>query len=182
MVFSLHRIDDNNTCRKNGWQFLLRAPREDNLHCLSKQPPPPLPPLLSGGAGWDPLMDCQHHHPPTGGGSCHGGKFQLRVLHTHQKTKEKDAWKDGMLSVSGTRCLLHNAHPVPGASGNGLLDTLELTRGEANVLRMDGAIGKMESEKFLIHVEGPWIAIGGGGGGVGNFGSGGGGEIILHSI
>ena len=40
-----------------------------------------------------------------------------------RKTKKKKVWKDSMLSVSCKRCSLYDAHPVPGASSNGLLDT-----------------------------------------------------------
>jgi hypothetical protein len=76
---------------------------------------------LSGGARSDSSTDRRRHHPPTGDGGRHSGKFQLRVLYTHQKTKKKTVWKDGMLSISGTCCSLYDAHPVPSAFGNGLL-------------------------------------------------------------
>ncbi|KAL7554460.1 hypothetical protein ACHAWF_017916, partial [Thalassiosira exigua] len=93
-----------------------------------------------------------------------GGKLQFRVLYTHQKTKKKKSWKDGRLVLGGTHGSLFDACPNPG-SGGGAIDSLELTRAEAEAMA-NGTYGEedLESEKFLIQVEGPWVAGGGAGG------------------
>jgi len=83
------------------------------------------------------------------------GKLQLRVLYTHQKTKKKKSWKDGRLVLCGTNGSLYEARPNAGGGG-GTVDTLELNGPEARAL-LDGRYeGELESEKFLIQVEGPW--------------------------
>lgn len=95
-------------------------------------------------------------------------KVQLRVLYTHQKTKKKKSWKDGRLTLSGTSGSLYDARPNPGSSG-GALDVVELTRTEADALADGSHRGydddPLESERYLIQVEGPWAADGRDGGG-----------------
>jgi len=90
--------------------------------------------------------------------SSNTSKVQLQVLYTHQKTKKKKSWKDGRLTLSGTSGSLYEACPNPGSSGL-TIDTLELSREEARALT-DGYYGDdcLESEKFLIQVEGPWTS------------------------
>jgi hypothetical protein len=46
-----------------------------------------------------------------------------------------------MLSVSCTRCSLYDAHPVPGASGNGLLDTGSPSGGGEEGLAIAAVVG-----------------------------------------
>jgi hypothetical protein len=50
-------------------------------------------------------------------------RTERRGTTIRRNTKKKKVWKDSMLSVSGTRCSLYYTHPIPGVSGNGLLDT-----------------------------------------------------------
>ena len=78
--------------------------------------------------------------------------FQFQVLYTHQKTKNIKSWKDGRLVLSGTHGSLYMG------SGGEVIDTLQLTRGEAEALdEGDYTDGDLESGKFLIQVGGPWI-------------------------
>ena len=103
-------------------------------------------------------------------------KSEYLVLYTHQKTKKKKSWKDGRLVLTGTRASLYDACPLPGSSMSAL-DALDMTSCEATNLRngnyasssgSGGAEGELESEKYLIMVEGPWVFAnndnGGGGG------------------
>lgn len=58
----------------------------------------------------------------------------------------------------GTRCSLYDAVALPGSSG-GAIDSLDLNPREAQLLRQANFLeDNLESEKFLIQVEGPWIA------------------------
>lgn len=82
---------------------------------------------------------------------------EFQVLFTHQKTKKKKSWKDGRLVLVGTRCSLYDAVALPGSSG-GAIDALDLNPREAQLLRQANFLeDNLESEKFLIQVEGPWI-------------------------
>ena len=58
-----------------------------------------------------------------------------------RNTKKKTVWKDSMLSVSGTRCSLFDAHPVPSVSGNGLLDTGSPSGGGEEGLAIAAVVG-----------------------------------------
>lgn len=94
-------------------------------------------------------------------------KHEYQVLYTHQKTKKKKSWKDGRLVLHNTRASLYDAVPIPGSAG-GIIDSLDLTTNEARCLRDGYYDGELESEKFLITVEGPWNAVGGGSDGSGD--------------
>mmetsp|Transcript_3144 Transcript_3144/g.6410 ORF Transcript_3144/g.6410 Transcript_3144/m.6410 type:complete len:879 (-) Transcript_3144:476-3112(-) len=88
-------------------------------------------------------------------------KHIFQVLYTHQKTKKKKSWKDGRLVLQNTSASLFEAISIPGSAG-GAIDSLDLTTKEARCLRDGYYDGELESEKFLITVEGPWNAVGGG--------------------
>ncbi|KAL7472530.1 hypothetical protein ACHAXS_012905 [Conticribra weissflogii] len=98
-----------------------------------------------------------------GNSNSSGFKHEFQVLYTHQKTKKKKSWKDGRLVLRSTRASLYEAVPIPGSAG-GAIDSLDLTTKEARCLRDGYYDGELESEKFLIAVEGPWNAVGGGSG------------------
>jgi len=94
-----------------------------------------------------------------------------QVLFTHQKTKKKKQWKDGRLVLIGTRCSLYDAVALPGSSG-GAIDALDLNPREAQLLRQANYLeDSIESEKFLIQVEGPWLAAPAAGGGAASNGN-----------
>eukprot|EP00804_Cyclotella_cryptica_P005528 CCRYP_003034-RA/>CCRYP_003034-RA protein AED:0.03 eAED:0.03 QI:148/1/1/1/0/0/2/50/637 len=88
----------------------------------------------------------------------HGGKQQFAVLYTHQKTKKKKSWKDGRLQWAGGRATLYDANPMPG-SGDAALDSTEVKFSEIQNLA-NGQCGTLESEKYMIQIEGPWTSGG----------------------
>lgn len=79
-------------------------------------------------------------------------KHQYRVLYTNQKTKKRKLWKDGKLIFqnAGKKCRLYEAYPLPGTVGGGvIIDELDLCGQQV--------VGdELESEKYLIRIEGPW--------------------------
>ena len=81
--------------------------------------------------------------------------MDLRVLYTHQKTKKKKVWKDGRIKVTSSSCSLYDATPIPGSSST-ILDTIELSQLEIQSL-VNGSNTELESEKYLITIEGPWV-------------------------
>jgi len=97
----------------------------------------------------NPSSQSQHQHHPAS-----RNQTQYAVLYTHQKTKKKPTWKDGRLKLSGGRATLYEAHPLPG-SGDAPLDSLEVSRAEIDALSR-GDCADLESEKYLIQIEGPW--------------------------
>ena len=139
------------------------------------QPPPPPPPPNTQSS-----YNNQHQQPPPYySNNSSSNKIQLQVLYTHQKTKKKKSWKDGKLTLtSNGHCTLHDACPIPGQStssngSGGVIDTLELTKSEAASI-INGAKNnggyindcELESEKYLIQIEGLWIEPNQVGGGV----------------
>ncbi|KAL7518895.1 hypothetical protein ACHAWX_003716 [Stephanocyclus meneghinianus] len=86
----------------------------------------------------------------------HGGKQQFAVLYTHQKTKKKKSWKDGRLQCVGGRATLYDANPMPGG-GDAMLDSTEVSFSEIQRL-VNGECTNLESEKYLIQIEGPWTS------------------------
>lgn len=80
---------------------------------------------------------------------------QYSVLYTHQKQKKKKQWKDGRLTLPthGGRATLYDANPVAGGGG-APIDTVEISADERNII-VSG--GELESEKYLIQIEGPWL-------------------------
>lgn len=75
-----------------------------------------------------------------------------RVLYTNHKTKKRKLWKDGKLTFqnAGKKCRLYEAYPLPGTVGGGvIIDELDLCGQQV--------VGdELESEKYLIRIEGPW--------------------------
>ena len=78
------------------------------------------------------------------------------MLYTNQKTKKRKLWKDGKLTVhnAGKKCRLYEAHPLPGTVGGGVIDELDLA-GQQQCLG-GGGCDELESEKYLIRIEGLW--------------------------
>lgn len=110
-------------------------------------------------------------YPSNNKHSSGNSKQQFQVLYTHQKTKKKKQWKDGRLLLTGTRASLYEACPLPGSS-TAAIDSLDMTHAEAT--RLVGTVsnggvveGELESEKYLIMVEGMWVDVASGGGGGG---------------
>ena len=80
----------------------------------------------------------------------------FQVLYTHQKTKKKKTWKDGKLALQhNTRGSLYDASGNVGLVSPTVLDTLELSYSQSQAVA-NGALNELESEKYLIQVEGPW--------------------------
>jgi hypothetical protein len=87
-------------------------------------------------------------------------KWSFQVLYTHQKTKKKKAWKDGRLILHNNGGSLYDASSssscgVGLSNGPAVLDTIELTSNQARAV-VNGNLCELESEKFLIQVEGIW--------------------------
>lgn len=103
--------------------------------------------------------DQQHHHNPSSQSQhqlhpTSRNHTQYVVLYTHQKAKKKPTWKDGRLKLSGGRATLYDANPLLG-NGDAPLDSLEVSRVEIDALSK-GDCDDLESEKYLIQIEGPW--------------------------
>jgi hypothetical protein len=81
-------------------------------------------------------------------------QHQFSCLYTKHKTQKKKIWQDGRLILKGFLAVLHSANPAPG-SGDPTLDQCELTRPQTNNIQQ-GHESNLETEKFLITVEGPW--------------------------
>ncbi len=92
-------------------------------------------------------------------------KMSFQVLYTHQKTKKKKTWKDGRLILHGHggNGSLYDAGSSGGGVGGGVglangpaaLDTITLTPSQVTAVA-NGNLDELESEKFLIQVEGVW--------------------------
>jgi hypothetical protein len=85
-------------------------------------------------------------------------QHQLACLYTKHKTQKKKTWIDGRLVIKGTRAVLHDANPPPGSS-DPALDECEITHSQyQNIIQNQSAGHVLETERFLIDVEGPWVA------------------------
>lgn len=83
-------------------------------------------------------------------------KVKFQCLYTKQKTQKRKVWSDGCLVLNGIRAVLHDANPAPG-SGNPTLDECEITTAQRTAL-VAGQEDRIETDKYLIQVEGPWIS------------------------
>lgn len=81
-------------------------------------------------------------------------KRQFACLYTKQKTQKHRIWHDGRLVVTGTRASLYDANPVPGSSG-GPLDECDLSSDHKRRI-VEAHETQLETEKFLVQLEGPW--------------------------
>lgn len=79
---------------------------------------------------------------------------QLACLYSKHKTQKRKIWNDGRLVIQATQASLHDAHPPPG-SGDPVLDQCEISRNQCHAL-MGGMENRLETDKFLIQVDGPW--------------------------
>ena len=89
------------------------------------------------------------------------------MLYTHQKTKKRKSWKEGRLALPGTSASLYDACPNWGSAWT-VVNAVDLSGKEARALaNRRCSVDFLESEKFLIQVEGPWVADGGSDGNAG---------------
>lgn len=88
-----------------------------------------------------------------------GGTFH--ALYTKHKTQKRKIWQDGRLVIrSHAAVTLHSANPPPG-SGDPVVDTCSLNPVEIQAV-CQGKLTNLETEKFLVQVEGPWRGPSGG--------------------
>jgi hypothetical protein len=85
-------------------------------------------------------------------GATAGGTFH--ALYTKHKTQKHKIWQDGRLVLTSLVILLHQANPPPGA-GDPVLDTVPLAPAQIQAIRQ-GQLTLLETEKFLLQVEGCW--------------------------
>jgi hypothetical protein len=81
---------------------------------------------------------------------------QYSCLYTKHKTQKRRVWQDGRLVLQSTRALLHDANPAPG-SDDLPLGECEVTNSQRQAL-LQQQESRLETDKFLIQVEGPWVA------------------------
>jgi hypothetical protein len=81
---------------------------------------------------------------------------QYSCLYTKQKTQKRKQWHDGRLVLSSNRAVLHNANPAPGGAADAPLAECEITNRQTQAL-VSFQENRLETEKFLIQIEGPWI-------------------------
>lgn len=95
------------------------------------------------------------HHSTNPSESRNNNVQQYRVLYTNQKTKKRKLWKDGKLTYNnaGKKCRLYEACPLPGTVGGGVVDEIDLCGQQVVV---EAGMDELESEKYLIRIEGPW--------------------------
>ena len=82
---------------------------------------------------------------------------QLCCLYTKHKTQKRKVWKDGKLVLrkASNQVMLYDANPALG-SGGSMLDQVELTKTQmTDIAQMNET--DVETEQFLITVEGPWV-------------------------
>jgi hypothetical protein len=83
-------------------------------------------------------------------------KHQLACLYTKQKTQKRKVWKDGRLVLTSYSAILYDACPRIGSS-DPTLDSCEVTPGQQqSILQCPGG-QTLETENFLIEVEGLWM-------------------------
>ena len=78
----------------------------------------------------------------------------FHALYTKHKTQKRKIWQDGRLVVRSHGVALHAAHPPPGG-GDPVLDVCSLLPAQIQDLKQ-GRLTDLETEKFLVQVEGPW--------------------------
>jgi Protein of unknown function (DUF2439) len=87
-----------------------------------------------------------------------GKKAVLACVYTKHKVQKRKVWNDGRLVIFHPgRAVLYSACPLPG-SGDPIVDTCELTPRQSLDLVNNRNVGneQLETDKFLITVEGPW--------------------------
>ncbi len=95
------------------------------------------------------------HHSTNPSESRNNNVQQYRVLYTNQKTKKRKLWTDGKLTYNNAekKCRLYEACPLPGTVGGGVVDEIDLCGQQVAV---EAGMEELESEKYLIRIEGPW--------------------------
>jgi hypothetical protein len=88
-------------------------------------------------------------------GNLEAKKHQFRCLYTKHKTQKRKQWHDGRLVLSGLHANVYNASPAPG-SGDLIRDACELTASQVHKL-IQGKVAQLETDMFLIQVEGIWV-------------------------
>ena len=79
---------------------------------------------------------------------------QFACLYTKHKTQKHKVWQDGRLVIGPSSLRLHAAQPID--LRDSVLDECEITRRQADMF-VSGDQDTIETEKFLITVDGPWI-------------------------
>ena len=82
--------------------------------------------------------------------------LQFQCLYSKQKTQKRKKWNDGRLKLNGIRAVLHDANPAPG-SGDPPIDECEVSSSQIALL-LRGQEHRVETDKHLIQVEGPWVS------------------------
>mmetsp|Transcript_2018 Transcript_2018/g.2876 ORF Transcript_2018/g.2876 Transcript_2018/m.2876 type:complete len:773 (+) Transcript_2018:155-2473(+) len=95
-----------------------------------------------------------HEHAMSGVAS---SSSHMACLYTKHKTQKRKVWNDGRLVLRGCRACIHDANP-PAGSTDVTLDETELTMAQIHAIRKL-EMTNMETEKFLVTVEGPWVAV-----------------------
>lgn len=82
-------------------------------------------------------------------------ELQFACLYTKYKTQKRKVWQDGRLVLHASRARLFSATPVAGST-DPVLDECEITAMQRQNLAQSHEV-QLETEKFLIQIEGPWI-------------------------
>jgi hypothetical protein len=83
-----------------------------------------------------------------------GRKEEFACLYTKHKTQKRKVWNDGRLVLRFRSAVLYDVNPAPGSS-DPALDQCELTNEQKQAL-LENRETRLESEQFLIEVEGTW--------------------------
>lgn len=86
----------------------------------------------------------------------HRQQQQMACLYTKHKTQKRKLWNDGRLVLQANRAVLYDAHPTPG-SGDPALGECEISTSQREAIVRQLEVG-LQTEQFLIQVEGPWVA------------------------
>jgi hypothetical protein len=88
-------------------------------------------------------------------------KHQLACLYTKHKTQKRKVWKDGRLVLTSHRAVLYDAccNRIGSSCDDPALDSCEVSPGEQQSILQRPNGQTLETEKFLIEVEGPWLTM-----------------------
>ena len=80
---------------------------------------------------------------------------QFACLYTKHKTQKRKVWQDGRLVLQSSRARLFSATPVAG-SADPMLDECEISGTQRQNLAQSHET-QIETERFFIQIEGPWV-------------------------
>lgn len=94
--------------------------------------------------------------------------FAFSCLYSRHKTQKRKVWNDGKLTIASTGTVtlsaISNASTVIGSSAvtgnsvNAALDSVVISVNEVQCIK-NGSIAELETEKFLVQIEGPYKEI-----------------------